>query len=99
MRLSKIGWVGTRTENPEAMADFFLRVLSLRFSHRGDDVWVLPAAGRSKAEVFGPSENTHFTTQPVVEFFTDDVAAAMEELRAAGVPISRGRSSGMVRTT
>jgi hypothetical protein len=33
----------------------------------------------------------------VVEFFTDDVAAATEELRAAGVPISRGRSSGMVR--
>jgi hypothetical protein len=41
-------------------------------------------------EVFGPSENKHFTTGPVVEFFTDDVAAATEELRAAGVPIISG---------
>jgi hypothetical protein len=38
VRLSKIGWVGTRTENPEAMADSFLRVLSLRFSQSGGDV-------------------------------------------------------------
>ena len=30
MRLSKIGWVGTRTENPEAMADFANEPLSTR---------------------------------------------------------------------
>lgn len=90
MRLSKIGWVGTRTEDPEAMADFFLKVLGLRFSHSGGDVWVLQLPDGSKAEVFGPSQNTHFTTGPVVEYFTDDVAAATEELRAAGVPIISG---------
>ena len=54
MRLSKIGWVGTRTEKPEAMADFFLRVLSLRFSRSGDDVWVFQLLDGSKAEVFVP---------------------------------------------
>lgn len=90
MRLSKIGWVGTRTENPEAMADFLGKVLGLRFTHSGNDTWVFQLPGGSKAEVFGPSENKHFTTGPVVEFFTNDVAAATEELRAAGVPIISG---------
>jgi catechol 2,3-dioxygenase-like lactoylglutathione lyase family enzyme len=50
----------------------------------------LPAAGREQGGGVRPSENTHFTTGPVVEFFTDDVAAATEELRAAGVPIISG---------
>jgi catechol 2,3-dioxygenase-like lactoylglutathione lyase family enzyme len=38
MRLLKIGWVGTRTEDAEAMADFFGDVLGLRFSHSDNDV-------------------------------------------------------------
>jgi catechol 2,3-dioxygenase-like lactoylglutathione lyase family enzyme len=90
MELRKIGWVGTRTENPEATADFFGRVLGLRFSHSGDGVWVFQLPDASKVEVFGPSENQHFTTGPVVEFLTGDVAVATEELLAAGVPIVSG---------
>ena len=90
MRLSKIGWVGTRTENPEAMADFLLRVLGLRSATAATMSGSSSCRTGAKAEVFGPSENTHFTTGPVVEFFTDDVAAATQELRAAGVPIISG---------
>ena len=90
MELLKIGWVGTRTENPEAMADFFGRVLGLRFSHADQDTWVYQLPDGSKAEVFGPSENEHFTTGPVVEFLVEDVAAATEELRAANMPIVSG---------
>jgi catechol 2,3-dioxygenase-like lactoylglutathione lyase family enzyme len=90
VKLLKIGWVGTRTENPEATADFFERVLGLRVSHGGDGVWVFQLPDGSKVEVFGPSENEHFTTGPVVEFLIDDVAAATQELRAAGVPIVSG---------
>ena len=59
MKPLKIGWVGTRTENPEATADFFERVLGLRFSHSGDGVWVFQLPDWSKVEVFGPSENEH----------------------------------------
>lgn len=44
----------------------------------------------SKVEVFGPSQNTHFGTALVVEFFTDDLAWAADELRAHGVPIVFG---------
>jgi hypothetical protein len=52
VRLLKIGWVGTRTENPEAMADFCERVLGLRSSHSGDGVWVFQLPDGSKVEVF-----------------------------------------------
>jgi predicted enzyme related to lactoylglutathione lyase len=90
VRLHKIGWVGTRTEDPESMADFLGQVLGLRFSHRDDEVWVFQLPDGSKVEVFGPSESEHFTTGPVVEFLTDDVAAATDELRAAGAPIVSG---------
>jgi len=65
-------------------------VLGLRFSHSGDGVWVFQLPDGSKVEVFGPSENQHFITGPVVEFLTDDVTAATEELRKAGVPIVSG---------
>jgi glyoxylase I family protein len=86
----KIGFVGTRTDRPQAMADFLERVLGLRPTHSGDDMWAFELPDGSIAEVFGPSQNEHFTTGPVAEFLVEDVAAATEELRAAGVPIVFG---------
>jgi hypothetical protein len=68
----------------------FGRVLGLHFRHCEDELWVFKLPDGSKVEVFGPSGNEHFTTGPVVEFFTDDVAAATDELRVAGVPIVSG---------
>jgi catechol 2,3-dioxygenase-like lactoylglutathione lyase family enzyme len=58
--------------------------------HGGDDMWAFRLPDDSIAEVFGPTQNDHFTTGPVVEFLVEDVAAATEELRAAGVPILLG---------
>jgi catechol 2,3-dioxygenase-like lactoylglutathione lyase family enzyme len=51
VELRKIGWVGTRTENPEATADFFGGVLGLRFRNSDDGVWVFQLPGGSKVEV------------------------------------------------
>lgn len=90
MRLLKIGWAGTRTVNPGAMVDFLQRVLGLGLLHTGQDMWVFQLPDGSKVEVFGPSQNEHFMTGPVVEFLVDDVASATEELRATGVPILSG---------
>jgi predicted enzyme related to lactoylglutathione lyase len=90
MKLLKIGFVGTRTDQPEVMADFFERVLGLRPTHSGDDMWAFELPDGGIAEVFGPSKNEHFTTGPVVEFLVEDVKAATEELRAAGVAIVLG---------
>ena len=91
MHLHKIGWVGTRTDKPEEMAELFGSVLGIPFSHREEAFWVFQLPDGSKVEVFGPgSENRHFTTGPVPGFLVDDVDAATEELRSAGIPIVSG---------
>jgi hypothetical protein len=90
VKVLKIGFVGTRTDRPDAMADLFERVLGLTPTHSGDDMWAFELPDGSIAEVFGPSQNDHFTTGPVAEFQVEDLAAATEELRAAGVPILLG---------
>jgi predicted enzyme related to lactoylglutathione lyase len=90
MRVRKIGFVGTRTERPEAMAAFLEHVLGLTAEHAGDDMWAFRLPDGSVAEVFGPSLNDHLTTGPVPEYQVDDVEAATEELRRAGVEIVFG---------
>jgi catechol 2,3-dioxygenase-like lactoylglutathione lyase family enzyme len=73
------------------MADFFGKVLGIRFSHRNADDWVFQLPDGTKVEVFGPSShNPHFTTGPVPGFLTDNVDAATKELEAAGIPIVSG---------
>jgi catechol 2,3-dioxygenase-like lactoylglutathione lyase family enzyme len=91
MQLQKIAWLGTRTGQPEAMAELFGRVLGIRFSHQDNGFWVFQLPDGSKVEVFGPhSDNPHFTTGPVPGFLVDDVDAATEELLSAGIPIVSG---------
>jgi hypothetical protein len=91
MHLRKIGWLGTRTDKAQEMADLFGRVLGIPFSHGEEDFWVFQLPDGSKVEVFGPhSDNPHFTTGPVPGFLVDDVDAARLELRSAGIEIVSG---------
>lgn len=90
MKVRKIGFVGTRTDRPEAMAAFLEHVLGLEPTHSGDDMWAFSLPDGSVAEVFGTSLNDHLTTGPVAEFQVDDVGAATEELRRAAVEIVLG---------
>ena len=89
MRISKLAWVGTRTGNAEPTVAFFGDVLGLRLELDRPGFWMLKLPDGSKVEVFGPDSpiNRHFTTGPVVGFLVDDVHAAADELRAAGVEI------------
>jgi catechol 2,3-dioxygenase-like lactoylglutathione lyase family enzyme len=89
VRISKLAWVGTRTENAEPTVAFFRDVLGLRLELERPGCWMLKLPDGSKVEVFGPDSpiNCHFTTGPVVGFLVDDVHAAADELRAAGVEI------------
>ena len=89
MRISKLAWVGTRTENAEPTVAFFGDVLGLRLELDRPGFWMLKLPDGSKVEVFGPDSpiNRHFTTGPVAGFLVDDVHAAAAELRAAGVEI------------
>jgi catechol 2,3-dioxygenase-like lactoylglutathione lyase family enzyme len=90
VKVRKIGFVGTRTDRPEAMAAFLETVLGLEPIHGDDDMWAFRLPDGSLAEVFGPSLNSHLTTGPVPEFQVDDVEAATEELRGAGIEIVFG---------
>ena len=88
MRIIKLAWVGTRTENAEPTVAFFGDVLGLRLALERPGFWMLKLPDGSKVEVFGPDSpiNRHFTTGPA-GFLVDDVHAAADELRAAGVEI------------
>jgi catechol 2,3-dioxygenase-like lactoylglutathione lyase family enzyme len=89
MRITKMAWVGTRTDNAEPTVAFFHDVLGLRLELEQPGFWMLKLPDGSRVEVFGPDSplNRHFTTGPVAGFLIDDIHAATAELRSAGVEI------------
>jgi catechol 2,3-dioxygenase-like lactoylglutathione lyase family enzyme len=89
MRIIKLAWVGTRTDNAEPTVAFFRDVLGLRLELEQPGFWMLKLPDESKVEVFGPDTdvNRHFTTGPVAGFLVDDIQTATAELRSAGVEI------------
>jgi catechol 2,3-dioxygenase-like lactoylglutathione lyase family enzyme len=89
MRIIKLAWVGTRTDNPEPTVAFFREVLGLRLELDQPGFWMLKLPDGSKVEVFGPDNpiNRHLTTGPVAGFLVDDLQGATAELRSAGVEI------------
>ena len=89
MRIIKLAWVGTRTDNPEPTAAFFREVLGLPLELESPGFWMLSLPDGGKVEIFGPDNpvNRHFTTGPVAGFLVDDVRGAAAELRSAGVEI------------
>jgi len=95
MKIHRLGWLTTFTDQFEATRQFFVDVLGLPvevdetgFAQLGmadaehDYVEVL-ATGEPDTEF----ESTYYTTGPVVGFVVDDVVAARSELIAAGVEI------------
>jgi catechol 2,3-dioxygenase-like lactoylglutathione lyase family enzyme len=93
MRVTRIGWAGTRTGGYDAMVEFLTTTLSLAQAHREPDFAVLKLPSGDTFEVFGPSDRDHqyFTTGPVVGFVVDDLPAAVAELEAAGVELLGGQ--------
>ena len=89
MKIIKLAWVGTRTENFQSTVDFFREILGLRSELGLPGFRVLKLPDGSKVEVFGPDSdvNRHFTTGPVAGFLVDDVEAAATELRSNGIEI------------
>jgi hypothetical protein len=62
MKVLKIGFVGTRTDRPVAMVDFFERTLALRPMHGGDDMWAFRCCTRfGRAGSGGRSASRRFS--------------------------------------
>jgi catechol 2,3-dioxygenase-like lactoylglutathione lyase family enzyme len=89
VKIIKLAWLGTRTENFEPTVDFFRDVLGLQSELDLPGFRVLKLPDGSKVEVFGPDSdiNRHFTTGPVAGFLVDDVSAAASELRSNRIEI------------
>jgi catechol 2,3-dioxygenase-like lactoylglutathione lyase family enzyme len=92
MHVRRIAWLGVRTEHADAMVAFLQTTLGLRLEHLDEGQWVFSLPDGSKAEVFSSESphNEHFERAPVAGFYVEDVAAAAEELRQAGVEIVHG---------
>jgi predicted enzyme related to lactoylglutathione lyase len=89
MRVHGLVWVGVRTERFDETVAFFQRRLGIELERVRDDFAWSRMPDTSQLEVFGTTDLEHaaFTTGPVPEFLVDDLAAGLEELRAAGVEI------------
>jgi predicted enzyme related to lactoylglutathione lyase len=89
MKVHGLVWVGTRTAAFDETVSFFRNVLGVDLEVVSRDFAWSRMPNTSQLEVFGPGDTDHlgFTTGPVPEFLVDDVDAATEELRAAGVEL------------
>jgi predicted enzyme related to lactoylglutathione lyase len=92
VRVTRIGWAGTKTDGYGAMVDFLTAVLGLTLMRQEHDVAVLDLPSGDRFEVFGPGDqdHQHFTTGPVVGFVVEDLPAAVAELERAGVALLGG---------
>ncbi|PSK96506.1 glyoxalase/bleomycin resistance protein/dioxygenase superfamily protein [Murinocardiopsis flavida] len=92
MKVHQLGWLGTRTPNAAAMADFLEHTLGLEGRQEAAGFWVFTLPNGANVEVFGPEHpgKEHFATGPVAGFHVDDVDAAAAELRAGGCEIVHG---------
>ena len=89
MRVTRIGWAGTRTSEYSVMVAFLQTVLGLTISQEASDFAAFQLSEGGTFEVFGPADqdHEHFSTGPVVE----DLTAAVRELEAAGVELLGGQ--------
>lgn len=91
MRIQRLAWLGTRTENYRATADFFAGILGLELVQEepGLSIFRVPGGDHDYVEVFDLHEpdGADLTTGPVPGFLVDDVVGARAELEAAGVEL------------
>lgn len=89
MEITGLGWCGTRTDRGSELADFYEHVLGLRLVYDEKDFWVFELPDGRQVEVFGagyPGKD-HFGAGPVPGFAVRDLAAAVAELRGAGIEL------------
>lgn len=89
MRVQGIVWAGVRTDRFAETVTFFRDLLGVPLEVVNPAFAWATLPDTSQFEVFGAGDEDHpeFTTGPVPEFLVDDLAGALDELRAAGVEI------------
>lgn len=89
MKITEIGWVGTRTAHAAELAAFYHDVLGVPLTHHTPGFWVFTLPNGRNIEIFDENDEAkeHFTTGPVAGFAVDDLPGAVDELRAAGIEL------------
>jgi len=86
MKIKGLAWLGTRTSNFEAMANFYHNILGLDLVHQEPGFVVLDLPNGDRVEVFG--EDSHYNTffnAPVAGFLVDDITSARAEMEVKGI--------------
>ena len=91
MRVTRIAWLGTRTEKFDETTAFFRDVLGIPvlYEEPGFAMLQLPSSERDFVEVFAPDApgGELYRTGPVAGLLVEDVEEARAELLAAGVEV------------
>ena len=87
MTVSKVGFVGIRTDRLDETVALFRDVLGVSVSRQTDDLVGFKLADGTILELYSSANEFHsfFTTGPVVAFSVDNFDVARQEMLAAGV--------------
>jgi predicted enzyme related to lactoylglutathione lyase len=97
MRAKGISWVGVKTDSFLEMREFFAQVAGSP-EFEDTDFAVFRFSGGDKLEIFGPAApyppDLFARNHVVASLLVEDIDAATEELRAAGIEILGERGDG-----
>jgi hypothetical protein len=86
MKVTRLGWIGTKTRQFDRMNTFYRDVLSLEVLSIDDESGRFKLDDGAEVHVYGSQDQDHefFGSGPVVAFEVDDCAAARARLLSVG---------------
>lgn len=88
MKVKSFSWVGVATDDFDRSLHFFRDLLGLEVWVQGEEQAILKTPTGQQLEIFGRDEREkELTASPVIAFEVDDIEAACQELRAAGIEL------------
>jgi catechol 2,3-dioxygenase-like lactoylglutathione lyase family enzyme len=86
MRVLGIGWLGTRTDKFNEMANFAIDIMGMTPARHTDEHVVFHLPDGDEFQIFSANNpGLPYDDQPVAAFLVEDVVAAREELEEKGV--------------
>jgi lactoylglutathione lyase len=88
VKVKSFSWVGVSTNNFDDSIRFFRDLLGLEVWVQSEQQAILKTATGQQLEIFGGnSREQELAASPVVAFEVDNIDAARQELRAAGIEL------------
>lgn len=89
MKVLGVAWLGSRTENFEALSDMFGRIMGIRKVYSEDGLNVFKTENGDLVEVFGMQHKdaSFFPEAPVAGFLVENIEEGIGELRENGIEI------------